>query len=266
MPVQFVTGHTHYRGWKLVDDYSSTFEAGHYLDTLGWISFDLPTKESASTTDGSATASNEEAGSGSESGSGIWFNYEYVDANMESLYNFTGKDEASFPTEQGDQITAAIQDTVTKLNLTDLLGCPPQSYSYSASLDADDSLYVGTFEAATTLTTVTTANTAATAVRCRRPLPPSLHTPPTAPTQLSPPTPLSHLPPLPLSFPCHLRYALYMDTIIPNAVFDIPTGTGNTPYHLSSTGTLRYDVYQGSFYYDDVFAVAPFANVFMYVI
>ena len=106
---------------------------------------------------------------------------------------------AAFATDVGDEITTQIQETVAKYNLTTLLGCPPQSYSYSASLDASDSLY-----------------------------------------------------------------ALYMETIIPNTVFDIPTGTGNAPYHLSSTGTLRYDVYAGSFFFDDVFAVAPFANVFMY--
>lgn len=51
-PVQFVTGHTHYRGFSKVDDAASSFEAGHYLDTLGWISFDLEDD--------------------------VWFNYEYV--------------------------------------------------------------------------------------------------------------------------------------------------------------------------------------------
>jgi len=56
-----------------------------------------------------------------------------------------------------------------------------------------------------------------------------------------------------------------MNTIVPLSVFDVPTGTSNTPYHLSSTGTLRYDIYPGKFYYDDVFAIAPFANTFVYV-
>ena len=41
IPVQFITGHTHYRGWNKKDDYSSSFEAGHYLDTLGWITSTL---------------------------------------------------------------------------------------------------------------------------------------------------------------------------------------------------------------------------------
>lgn len=39
MPVQFVTGHTHYRGVHTMDDASVSFEAGKYLDTVGFVSF-----------------------------------------------------------------------------------------------------------------------------------------------------------------------------------------------------------------------------------
>jgi len=59
-------------------------------------------------------------------------------------------------------------------------------------------------------------------------------------------------------------YATYANFIVPSAVFDLPTGTGNLPYHYTSTGTLRYDVYRPTFYYNDVFAVAPFSNTFLY--
>ncbi|KAL7581205.1 hypothetical protein ACA910_005989 [Epithemia clementina (nom. ined.)] len=44
MPVQFVTGHTHYRGYSAPDNYSSSFEAGRYLDTVGFVSFPTQTK------------------------------------------------------------------------------------------------------------------------------------------------------------------------------------------------------------------------------
>ncbi len=172
-PLQFVTGHTHYRGWSKVDSASSSFEAGKYLDTVGWISFDL-----------------------SDS---IYFNFQYVDANLSTIYNFTGVSEEDFRTPLGSSIEDAITKTVSELELGEVLGCPPMSYSYTAGLGTPDSLY-----------------------------------------------------------------DLYMNTIIPNAVLDAPTGTGNNAWHVSSTGTLRYDVYEGLFTYDDVFAVAPFANVFMY--
>ena len=39
MPVQFITGHTHYRGIQTMDEASVSFEAGRYLDTIGFVSF-----------------------------------------------------------------------------------------------------------------------------------------------------------------------------------------------------------------------------------
>mmetsp|Transcript_133 Transcript_133/g.157 ORF Transcript_133/g.157 Transcript_133/m.157 type:complete len:110 (-) Transcript_133:831-1160(-) len=33
VPIVFITGHTHYRGFHQIDDYSISFEAGKYLDT-----------------------------------------------------------------------------------------------------------------------------------------------------------------------------------------------------------------------------------------
>lgn len=43
IPIQFITGHTHIRANKVLDDYSSSFEAGRFLDTIGFVSF--PTKQ-----------------------------------------------------------------------------------------------------------------------------------------------------------------------------------------------------------------------------
>ena len=43
MPVQFITGHTHIRANQQLDYYSSSFEAGRFLDTVGLVSF--PTKK-----------------------------------------------------------------------------------------------------------------------------------------------------------------------------------------------------------------------------
>ena len=39
LPIQFITGHTHIRAVSYPDDYSSSFEAGRYLDTVGFVSF-----------------------------------------------------------------------------------------------------------------------------------------------------------------------------------------------------------------------------------
>jgi hypothetical protein len=39
IPIQFITGHTHHRRYARVDDLSASFEAGRYLDTVGFVSF-----------------------------------------------------------------------------------------------------------------------------------------------------------------------------------------------------------------------------------
>lgn len=39
IPVQFLTGHTHYRGINTLDEASESFEAGRFLDTIGFVSF-----------------------------------------------------------------------------------------------------------------------------------------------------------------------------------------------------------------------------------
>ena len=39
VPVQFITGHTHYRGIHTMDEASVSFEAGRFLDTIGFVSF-----------------------------------------------------------------------------------------------------------------------------------------------------------------------------------------------------------------------------------
>ena len=54
-----------------------------------------------------------------------------------------------------------------------------------------------------------------------------------------------------------------MDTVIPLGLLAASTHP-HLGYHITSTGSLRYNVYQGFFYYDDIFSTAPFANVFSY--
>lgn len=39
MPIQFITGHTHTRDYERFDNYSTSVEAGKYLDTIGFVSF-----------------------------------------------------------------------------------------------------------------------------------------------------------------------------------------------------------------------------------
>ena len=69
------------------------------------------------------------------------FNYQYVDANMDALYNLTGLGEASFDTDLGAAISSATEATVERLNLREVLGCPDQSYTMDSAPGEADSLY-----------------------------------------------------------------------------------------------------------------------------
>ena len=53
MPVQFITGHTHIRANRQLDYFSSSFEAGRFLDTVGLVSF--PTKKECILLESNAT-------------------------------------------------------------------------------------------------------------------------------------------------------------------------------------------------------------------
>jgi len=185
--VQFVTGHTHYRGFKKLDSRASTFEAGHYLDTVGLLTLDVP----------STTAPEEEE---------IWFNYRYIDANKKTLMSSVGMgdDEASFDTSLGLAIAQSTDAAKTKLGLDEVLACVPKIYKYGVDVEDENSLY-----------------------------------------------------------------KLYMNEILPRGVngeaeTETETETETDYVHITSTGTLRYDLYE-DFRYDDVFAIAPFANTFCFI-
>jgi len=176
MPVQFVTGHSHYRGFHKLDDRASSYEAGHYLDTIGLLTMDLPHE--------------------GDDTSQIWFECSNIDANKDILMQMLGMNEADFDTELGINISVAIDEVTEKLQLNEIVGCPTAHYICNAGMNDTYSLYY-----------------------------------------------------------------LYMNSILPSGV----TPDDSTAVHITNTGTLRYDVYDGKFFYNDVFAVAPFSNTFAYV-
>jgi 2',3'-cyclic-nucleotide 2'-phosphodiesterase (5'-nucleotidase family) len=71
MPVQVITGHTHYRRYDVLDDWSTAFEAGRYLDTVGFVSFRM----------------NQTAENGTSSN---LFHHEFLDAKVETLQKRLG--------------------------------------------------------------------------------------------------------------------------------------------------------------------------------
>lgn len=126
-PVQFVTGHTHYRGKTEVDDFSNSFEAGRYLDTVGFVSF--PTA-------GAIATRMEEMRPTDDLFEGI-----FLDANIKTLASTLTVQEENLWTGDGLALNAFIQATRSKLGLTEKIGCAPQDYIRDVHVDSPDSLY-----------------------------------------------------------------------------------------------------------------------------
>lgn len=117
MPVQFVTGHSHMRRFTTLDEKSTSFEAGKYLDTIGFVTF--PTKD-ASVAD-------------------IPFEHHFIEPNVKNLEDIL--DVETLETETGKELSKSIRKAQESLGLFDLVGCAPKTYHLFSTLDKDDSLW-----------------------------------------------------------------------------------------------------------------------------
>lgn len=118
MPIQFVTGHSHMRKYVDLDAASSSFEAGHYLDTVGFASFPK---------------------SGSVAGAAQGFQHVFIDANMKTFRDVSGL--ADFSTEAGRALSQDIAETRARMGLSQRIGCASVTYKLTAALDQPDALW-----------------------------------------------------------------------------------------------------------------------------
>ena len=113
MVVQFITGHTHYRGFSSLDEKSVSFEAGRYLDTIGFVSF---------TTLGD-------------------FSHLFLDANVPLLASTLNLAQTEFLTPDGKKLSDMIYETQYDAGFLNVLGCSPQTFYLNRSLDEPDSIH-----------------------------------------------------------------------------------------------------------------------------
>jgi len=119
VPVLFVTGHTHHRGFESLDDKAISVESGRYLDTVGFVSF-------------TAETNNPE------------FEYKFLDANYKTLSNavgFTEENDPSFVTPNGQDLSALIIKTQNDLGLLETIGCSPQTYDLKSPREFSNSIW-----------------------------------------------------------------------------------------------------------------------------
>jgi len=177
MPVQFVTGHTHYRGYSKPDNYSSSVEAGRFLDTVGFLSFPKQSTlrsaaaaaakaaEDAKSAAEAAAAANQtdvtvgiNSTSSSNSSNGVddpgirglvegevkfndQFEHVFIDAKFDSLSDALGIDRVDLVTEDGMLLTDFIYKIQQDLGLTKIVGCIEDDYSIKKPLHDPESLW-----------------------------------------------------------------------------------------------------------------------------
>ncbi|RQM07126.1 hypothetical protein DH86_00003477 [Scytalidium sp. 3C] len=116
-PIQFFGGHSHIRDYAKYDAKAYGFQAGRYMETIGWMSIDGIKGK------GNKTAENTKA---LASTAGLTFNRRYIDNNLFGYYYHTGLNATTFPTEHGKNVSAMIQKGRTALSLDDNYGCAPR--------------------------------------------------------------------------------------------------------------------------------------------
>eukprot|EP00980_Cylindrotheca_fusiformis_P005754 scaffold1194_cov127-Cylindrotheca_fusiformis.AAC.31 len=128
LPIQFITGHTHYRGEVQLDDWSMSFEAGRYLDTIGFVSF--PTRATAASPSIAINGTNGK------------FQSVFIDGSAKALSEHLGLDDPKeMETENGIELSTFVRSTREKMGLLEDIGCAPQDYIANATLDDEASLW-----------------------------------------------------------------------------------------------------------------------------
>ena len=125
VPILFITGHSHRRCYVDLDPYSSSFEAGHFLDTIGFASFNINVLKQVDEVTSPVNPS---------------FQHRFIDATKQTLYDVTGHtnyDPTMFDTPEGLALSSFIQSTRQSLGLDDILGCSPQTYDLSGPIIND---------------------------------------------------------------------------------------------------------------------------------
>ena len=102
MVVQFITGHTHIRSWAELDSHSSSIEAGRFLDTVGFVSFEP------------------KLGS---------FAHTFIPANKAYLAQSLDMSVDEYPTIEGKELSDFVARTLDHAGANEILGCASKHFN-----------------------------------------------------------------------------------------------------------------------------------------
>lgn len=125
MPIQFITGHTHIRDYVVLDNASTSFEAGRFLDTLGFVSF--PTQGRIQQKDSSTATSNQQ------------FQHVFINATVEQFRETLQVEDLITP--EGERLSKFIKRVEAAKGLKEVLGCLDSSYYLEKNASDPQSLW-----------------------------------------------------------------------------------------------------------------------------
>lgn len=217
VPIQGFGGHTHIRDFTVYDNKATGLESGRYCETLGWLSMSgiksstckaphnpkgvpNPTR-SAVPPPSKGTASATAHLPTSTTPSDLRYARRYLDWNRNTFAYHAEESQryTKFDSQKGVSVTKEITSDRSKLNLTDLYGCAPETYcQYCKPFLAEGNIFK------------------------------------------------------------LLQTALA--TVVVNQ-----TRKDEARLIIINTGSVRFDLAQGPFTYDDSFIVSPFSDSFQYI-
>ena len=115
VPIQFFGGHSHIRDFVQYDDKAYGFQAGRYMETIGWMSIN-----------GFQPKRNNNEHKELETRAGLSFKRRYIDNNLFGYHYHTGLNETTFATEKGKKVSSMIHSSRKALNLDYSYGCAPK--------------------------------------------------------------------------------------------------------------------------------------------
>ncbi|EMD66531.1 hypothetical protein COCSADRAFT_84636 [Bipolaris sorokiniana ND90Pr] len=137
VPIQFFGGHTHIRDFVVYDEKATGLESGRYCETLGWLAMS-GIKSSTCKAPGnpkgvpnpSRVTLSQVAVDKSTLSTPVRYARRYLDWNRNTFaYHAEGSQpHTSFSIPEGLKVSSEITSARTKLNLTNLYGCAPETY------------------------------------------------------------------------------------------------------------------------------------------
>ncbi|KAL2355207.1 Metallo-dependent phosphatase-like protein [Cryomyces antarcticus] len=116
-PIQFLGGHTHIRDCVRYDSKAYGVESGRYMETIGFVSI------SGLSTSGKDGAQQLEPKKANPS-----FSRRYIDNNLYSMRHHSSKNDTTFATPLGLNVSSSIASARKTLNLDKTFGCAPHDY------------------------------------------------------------------------------------------------------------------------------------------